>query len=268
MKTLGIDPRIWKQVVGRKKASPGLVALAASACTELLEENLKWVPYKSLADTERSATAAQCGTPPMQIRNAMVAWVMAQKDAAVALESLAIWDRRLATWCACAVAETVLKYVPDDEDRPHIAIKTTRRWVLGDASDKKVGDAAIEVNDAGDEAYTEEAYGGAPNAAYDAINSVQYATYLPLESNPVYVRNSAGFVAVAAAISVTGRPKRSAEVKRELLRLREVVAQAIRTYPTGDLVASSRGFASSRTFAAGALGIAIGAGAAYAARSR
>lgn len=43
---------------------------------------------------------------------------------------------------AADIAETVLKYVPDGEERPAIAIATARRWVLGEATTDECHSAA------------------------------------------------------------------------------------------------------------------------------
>ena len=43
-------------------------------------------------------------------------------------------DRKLIVLAACDCAETALKYVPEDEDRPAKCIQTTRNWCNGTAS--------------------------------------------------------------------------------------------------------------------------------------
>jgi len=67
-------------------------------------------------------------------------------------------DHRRLTAMACDIAESVLKYIPDGEERPRRAIETTRAWLRGEAS----RDA---VNDAEDGAC--EAIRVAPNVAAD-----------------------------------------------------------------------------------------------------
>ena len=43
-------------------------------------------------------------------------------------------DRKLIALAACDCAETALKFVPEGEDRPRIAIETTRAWCRGEAT--------------------------------------------------------------------------------------------------------------------------------------
>lgn len=50
--------------------------------------------------------------------------------------------------CACDIAETVLRYVPAGEDRPKIAIETTRRWVRGEATISELVTARNETDNA------------------------------------------------------------------------------------------------------------------------
>lgn len=51
-------------------------------------------------------------------------------------------DRKTLVLAACDCAETALKYVPKDEDRPAKAIETTRAWCDGRATIKEVRSAA------------------------------------------------------------------------------------------------------------------------------
>lgn len=163
--TFGIDERVWDAVIGvlgRRKVKPGDVALAASICPEMLNDgsNLKrfldlspearenfiregkfvWLPYKSLWLTEQSDLARECGASPVQIRNALAAWVMGVKNARFALNRLVRWDHKLGVWCACAVGEPPLRHRPEVvsgfstwENATH-AIKITRDWVRGRAT--------------------------------------------------------------------------------------------------------------------------------------
>lgn len=43
-------------------------------------------------------------------------------------------DRKLIVQAVCIYARTVLKYVPDGEDRPRVAIETAERWARGEAT--------------------------------------------------------------------------------------------------------------------------------------
>jgi len=49
----------------------------------------------------------------------------------------------------CRIVRPVLKFVPEDDKRPLIAIETTEKWVRGEASLQDVRDAAYAVYAAG-----------------------------------------------------------------------------------------------------------------------
>ena len=93
-------------------------------------------------------------------------------------------DRKVLVLCACDIAETALKHIPDGEDRPAKAIEVTRAWVDGKATIQEVREArksayaaayaAATATDAADAyaAVTDAAY-----AAYAAANDAAYAAY-------------------------------------------------------------------------------------------
>jgi len=80
--------------------------------------------------TEADQIASGCGTSPSAVRHAVASWVLSRRSGKTALRGLAIWDPLLAAWCACAIAEAMLKHVPRGEDRPREAIRTARKRVL------------------------------------------------------------------------------------------------------------------------------------------
>jgi len=289
MNISGIDKRVWKAVVvdqlaakGQRTAGPALVALAASACPELLDEDIEWKPYASLLLTERSDIAHQCGTPELQIRNVLGEWVMSQESARTALEGLARWDKKLSVWCSCAVSESALEYVPAgiDVDTAFEAIETTRAWVRGRAGLKKVKSAGANAvdSDAFLEAVSEyqRSYIGA-SASERTSHKVYHAVLSCFDSSRAawstsvgaYEKTSASHAASAAtahtvSFGMTGWNSRH---DLEMRRLRKVVAAAIISYPSGDTIAS-RGLAANRALAAGLAGAALGASAMYAIKSR
>ena len=82
-------------------------------------------------------------------------WLSTQPDAAAAWEACErpdwlIWwlkrqpatDRKTLVRIACACARTALRFVPEGEERPRVAIETTERWLVGDATIKEVRTAA------------------------------------------------------------------------------------------------------------------------------
>jgi len=73
---------------------------------------------------------------------------------------------------ACACARTALKFVPEGENRPRIAIETAERWIVGDATIEEV---RLARNAAAD-AYAAYAYAYAYAAsAADAAYAAAYA---------------------------------------------------------------------------------------------
>jgi hypothetical protein len=87
---------------------------------------------------------------------------------------------------ACDCAETALRFVPANEDRPRLAIETARRWATGEATVEEVEDARAAVRTA---AYAADAALGnnlfqespasravyAVLAAYHAANAAYHA---------------------------------------------------------------------------------------------
>jgi len=251
MNSYGIDPQVWAKVAGRSasRATPALVALAASICPELLNEGIHWKPYDSLTKTEDSRIAQQCGTSYLQVRNALAAWVMAQPYADRPLGDLARWDLRLGVWCACAVAEAALKRIPGSHPRPRGAIETARLWVMGLATIDQVRVAA-NLTDTEDEA-------GLPRIVNDVYNSALAASFATYSKDSEVAARAVDYAADVVAESSGSLDWERYRVTA-LRGLREVVAEAIINYPTSDVIRPSQGLANS-TLAAGFAGVALGA---------
>ena len=73
----------------------------------------------------------------------------------------------------CDCAETVLKYVPEGEDRPRIAIETRRAWAVGETTEKECQDAAKGAFAAAEDAYFSATEGACFSAA--AAASAHYS---------------------------------------------------------------------------------------------
>jgi len=307
MNTFGIDPRVWKAVVGSQEPTPDLVALAASMCPEVANDGMSrkewdalsakerdklkaeisftWEPHASLFSTESSDIASQCNVPSAQVRNALAQWTMAQRNASDALESLGQWDRKLGVWCACAVAETVLQYVPAKENAPGIAIKTARDWVEGYATDKELEKAAdraqrlfisrYERFDDNDEPYV-PALGAMDAARSAALGASPSPSPQRIRMRFHWIEWTADAASRTLALVEVGDRVDSRTFdrhfhltqiqKKENRRLREVVAGAIMEYAVGGPARSSRGLTANRTVAAGVFGVAVGAVAMHLAR--
>ena len=88
-------------------------------------------------------------------------------------------DRKLVVLAACECAEQVLKYVPEGEERPKIAIETARKWVRGEATLSEVrrtADAVYDYAAASAAAYAAYAASAASAAAYAAAYASDYAS--------------------------------------------------------------------------------------------
>jgi len=302
MNTYGIDKRVWSKVVGKKPVTPGLVALAASLCPELLDEKtsvsrvdkngkVSRRPFKSLAEAEQSDVAAECHgrNASVVIRDALAKWAASSVYIGDSLVDLFFWDPKLTVWCVSAVAATTLKYLPAGENRPRVAIETARRWAMGRATQREVNDAVTSAYAAtyaarsrvpDEDGYDNQAFNTADYyAAYSAMEAIDVANEKNIDEETmaaiegavggaakaaVYAANAA-YVAAADVVALRRSPNWAPLQKTEYLRLREVVADAIINYPTGDMVNASRGL-SRNTLAAGALGAVIGAGVMHFAR--
>lgn len=102
-------------------------------------------------------------------------WEGDAASAAEMLQRCARVDRRRLVLAACDCAETTLRYVPAEEERPRIAIETARRWVRGEAGVEDVRRAA----DAAWTAYVDAAASGATRVAtFDAATrAAAFASY-------------------------------------------------------------------------------------------
>ena len=56
-----------------------------------------------------------------------------------------LFDRKAVCLALCEIVETVLHLVPEVEERPRIAIETTRKWCIGDATLDEVKDAVYDA---------------------------------------------------------------------------------------------------------------------------
>ena len=73
--------------------------------------------------------------------------------------------RKQLVLAACACAETALKYVPEGEERPRIAIETARKWARGKATLEQVKEAATNAPYAAAYAYAYAAAAAAADAS-------------------------------------------------------------------------------------------------------
>lgn len=167
-----------------------------------------------------------------QLKITLAQWVMTTKQADVALQTLSEWDQRFAVWCSCAVARTVLDLIPRGELRPLRVIETAEAWVRGKAT---ISDVVVARASA-DAAYE------AASAAYDAarvVNANSYRSARGRVSEDVTRQAAEAAYAACSATYADGRSvdaaaravARTYSTTGELIRLREVVANACLTFP-------------------------------------
>jgi len=127
-------------------------------------------------------------------------------------------DRKLLVLAACACARTALKYVPDGEDRPRIAIETAEAWVRGEATIDQVRSASYAAAYAACAANAANAAhaANAANAAY-AANAASYAASL------------AAYAANAAHAADAAARKDMAAIVRKIIPF-SVIKKAIAKY--------------------------------------
>jgi hypothetical protein len=194
-----------------------------------------------------------------QLKITLAQWVMTTKQADDALKTLTEWDGRFGVWCACAVAREAIRSIPKDELRPLRAIKAAEAWVSGKSSVRRARNAAAAAEAAAEEAaaYADEAADDASNAIYN----IRAAYDVRAASDAAYAASYVARAAYTAAAHATDAAIHTAGVAcgaarvaaqcdaayvaaafadvslwtsardAELVRLREVVANACLTFP-------------------------------------
>jgi hypothetical protein len=157
-------------------------ARSRSACSEALA----WLKTQ---DSPRAAWQT-CERPDWMI------WLAARRGV----------DRKVLVRIACDCARTALRFVPEGEERPRLAIETTERWLVSEATTEQVR-AAGQAADAA-AAYAADAYAYAAYAAYAAA----YAAYAAADA-AAYAADAAAYAAYAAAYAADAYARREANIK-------------------------------------------------------
>ena len=148
-------------------------------------------------------------------------------------------DRKLLVMAACGCARTALKYIPDGEDRPRIAIETAEAWTRGEATIDQVRSAAnaaasYAASHAADAAsyaadaatYVAQAAADAATYAAQAADAASYAASYAAASHAVY---AASYAASYAAASYAAARKDMAAIVRKIIPF-SVIKKAIADY--------------------------------------
>ena len=158
-------------------------------------------------------------------------WLNTQTDPRTAWETCErpdwmIWyarrrnvERKVLVRIACDCARTALRFVPEGEDRPRLAIEAAERWTLGEATIDEVRVAAYAA-----------AYAAADAAAYAAADAAAYAA--DAAAYAAYAADAAAYAAYAAAYAAyAADARKQANIQ---------VCQIIRTHLRYEDVALSR----------------------------
>ena len=134
-------------------------------------------------------------------------------------------SRKAIVLAACDCAETALKFIPEGEDRPRMAIETARAWCRGHASLDEVQAAAYAAanaaNTANAAAYAYAADAAANTAAYAAANAAN-AT-----GAAAYAADAAAYTANAANANATR--------KAALYEMCDIVRARLRPCPVKEI---------------------------------
>jgi len=106
-------------------------------------------------------------------------------------------DRKVLVRIACDCARTVLRFVPEGENRPRLCIETTERWIVGEATIEEVRQARYAAAAAA-AAYAYTAAAAAYAAAYDAAAAAAAAAAYA-DADAAYVADAAADAAYDAA---------------------------------------------------------------------
>ncbi len=143
-----------------------------------------------------------------------------QREYSLASDAIA-WlgqiDFMLGVWSACACARDALRFVPEGEERPRLAIEASERWVLGVASYNEVSAARKDVRIA-------VAYAPSISAANAALSAAA-------ASGDGSLRRAADNASAASAIFRGASKTWEEAISEEQLRLVGVIADALPGLP-------------------------------------
>jgi hypothetical protein len=171
-----ITKKEFLDILEEKKACPNAVKWVKESKTETFEE--LW---------------NECGQADWML------WIMAkmvgQKE----------WpSKKTVVLCACDCAETSLKFIPENENRPKIAIQTARDWAEGKASIEECKKAAYAV------------FAAASASAFDVACDAVYAVAAASAASAV---SAAGHAAYAASVVEKDALKNMADIIRKRVNI-------------------------------------------------
>lgn len=155
-------------------------------------------------------------------RQVVAQWVRLQKDARPALRSLVVYNRWLGAWCSSHVAREVLDIVAGNKDRLLKQINVAEDWSCGKLTTAQVREISASMGK----------YAVYDFAADAAETSLRVITIYVADNAARAAEELADTVANAhAEASDTSEERWTTVCSAELVRLREVVAEACMTFP-------------------------------------
>ena len=165
-------------------------------------------------------------------------WLATQIDPATAWETCKrpdwmIWlaarrgvDRKTIVRVACACARTSLRFVPEGEDRPRLAIETAERWCDDRATIEEVRAAAYAAAYAAAAAYAD-----ADDAAYAAAYAAAAAYADDADADDADAAYAAAYAAADAAAYADADARRQANIQ---------MCQIVREHISFEMIRSRR----------------------------
>jgi hypothetical protein len=177
-------------------------------------------------------------------------WTMNRDQPWQAIRQIVAWDRMLGVWCVCQAARETLKFIPENEDRPRVAIESAELWVTGKATMSQLRKASEDASRssvtfpaASASAYAADAASYAADAAVatnviDAVNSassaLQSVCYALVPNPPRRIFNRGiSAIVYGRKSDPDSRPsdEEEAAVKSALLCISKAIANACMTFP-------------------------------------
>lgn len=158
-------------------------------------------------------------------RVTMSEWVMQLDNARKAILSLTRYSQHLGVWCACQLAREALYSIPFFSDMPHKFITITESWVVGAATSAQVRDIVENSPPVPWGSFNSEASQSAYTASYYVARAASHGPSAVLQAENSSIRSANAIVERSGPADVFNRSN------AELVRLREVVANACMTFP-------------------------------------
>lgn len=258
----GIDSRAWTRVVGREPLTVSRLMLAASVDPSALDSVDLTRRPASLAEAASMRGGIVDQSLLSDLRKTLSQWALSERQTVdvrakvragsygqtkvkvvgqrsvteQVIRGIAMWDARLAVWCACACADVVLARDSRQNAASIDAVNVARRWASGRASIDDV--FALLRHD------TEDYGARSMSSPRDLARSVLSFAYAAAELPPQTMLDAAMDVVVSAALLGASDDD-----------VLGAIVRGIATFPVG----SSSGLVEGSSVASAGIGFALGA---------